>query len=264
MYKQFTLNKANNPGFWSDHWNKQDIDQQMLSAKKSELMPLFKKYLPKDGRLLEAGCGQGIFVNALKELAYKIEGIDFDVQTVEQIKKNFPELNINVGDVFDLKFPDNYFSGYISLGVIEHYENDWQKPVIEARRVLDNEGIIFLAVPHLNYSRMIVNFFVGLFNKPRGEFYQYFFRPNEIAHAVESNGFELIGVDYYGKSKTLMSLPILGKFFRNQYNKLKTGINQAEDDKKIVPVKRDSIKRFIFDMLPNKWFAHMVVIIAKK
>lgn len=264
MHKQYTSSEANNPNFWSEHWSKQDINLQMQAAKKSELIFLFKKYLPQKGKILEAGCGQGIYVNALKELGYEIEGIDFDKTTVEQVNKNFSNLNIKVGDVFNLKYPNNYFSGYISLGVIEHYENNWKMPIIEARRVLNPRGILFLAVPYLNYSRRLVNFFKVFFRKRPGKFYQYLFKPKEIRQAVELEGFEWIATDYYGKSKALMGLPLFGKMFRNQYHKLKLTINNTEIDLKNGSKPKTSIKQFIFKMLPNKWFAHMIVIIASK
>lgn len=265
MYKQYTLNKASNSDFWSDHWSKQDINQQMLSAKKSELIPLFKKYLPINGKILEAGCGQGIHVNALKELGYEMEGIDFDDKTIEQINKDFPNLNIKIDDVFNLKYPNNYFEGYISLGVIEHYENGWEKPIEEAKRVVNKNGIIFLSVPHFNYSRRIINFFHDIFYKPQGQFYQYLFKPNEIRRAIESKGFKYIATDYYGKSKTLMALPFFGKIFKNQYNSLKSTIGDVGyKPRKSYKIYKTLIKQFVFKILPNKWFAHMVVIIAQK
>lgn len=264
MHKQYTSKRANNSDFWSDHWNKQDIYQQMLSAKKSELIPLFKKYLPREGKILEAGCGQGIFVNALKDIGCNIEGIDFDKQTVEKINKNFPKLNINIGDVFDLKFPNNYFSGYISLGVIEHYENNWKFPINEAKRVLSDNGVIFLSVPYFNYSRQLLNFFKFFFHKTEGEFYQYFFKIDEICRAVESCGFKLVDINFYGKSKTLMGLPLLGRLFRKQYDKLKSTDNKLNNDLKTSNKPNESIRRFIFKALSNKWFAHMIVVIGKK
>ncbi len=264
MYKQYTSKEANNPNFWSDHWNSQNMENKMESAKYGELIPLFKKYLLKEGRILEAGCGQGIFVNALKELGYDIEGIDFDEKTVEKINKNFPELNIKIGDVFNLKYPDNYFSGYVSLGVIEHYEKDWKEPIKEARRVLNSGGILFLAVPHFNYLRRVINFFGYFFHKPSGQFYQYFFKPSEIRKVVKSERFKIIAVDFYGKSKTLMGLPFLGKILKKQYDTVKSLDDKKENKTKKNGGVKNSLKKFIFKLLPNGWFAHMVLIIGKK
>ena len=212
---------------------------------------------------MEAGCGQGIFVNALKELGYQIEGIDFDKETVKQINGKFPNLKITVGDIFNLNYPENNFSGYISLGAIEHYENDWEKPIGQSRRILEDGGILFLSVPYFNYVKRLINPIKDLFKKSDGKFYQYLFKSKEIIQAVKSERFKIISVDFYGKSKTLMELPLLGRMFKSQYRKIKSAINEKNDKKN-----NDSlgtfIKKLIFGILPNKWFAHMVVVIAKK
>jgi SAM-dependent methyltransferase len=264
MYKQYTLIEANNPHFWSDHWDKQDINRQMLVAKKSELIPIFKKYLPENGKILEAGCGQGIFVNALNELGYDVEGIDFDEKTVKKVISLFPKLRIKKGDVFNLDYPDNSLNGYISLGVIEHYEKDWRIPLKEAGRALGNNGILFLAVPYFNYVKQLISPERCFLKKPSGKFYQYLFKQKEITEAVKAGKFHIVGIDFYGKSKTLMSLPFFGRMLQKQYQKIKSDLNETESTSRNVSKFKNSVKQFIFRLLPKKWFAHMIVIIAKK
>ena len=41
---------------------------------------------------------------------------------VELIKKRYPKLNVKAGDVRNLSVKDGYYSGYISLGVVEHFQ----------------------------------------------------------------------------------------------------------------------------------------------
>jgi len=71
------------------------------------------------------------------------------------VKKNFPELDVRVGDVRKLKFNDDYFDGYFSLGVIEHFYDGYDKIAKEMSRVIKNEGYLFLTFPHMSLLRKI-------------------------------------------------------------------------------------------------------------
>ena len=78
------------------------------------------KYLPKAGPILEAGCGLGLYVAILRARGYAVEGVEWGRETVETVLSVRPDLPIRVGDVTYLEVPDGYYSGYISLGVVEH------------------------------------------------------------------------------------------------------------------------------------------------
>ena len=265
MYKQYGTIEANNESFWSDHWKTQNTNQQMSSAKNSELIPIFKKYLPKHGKILEAGCGQGAYVNALKELGYDIEGIDFDSKTIENSKKIFPELPIKVGDVFKTNFPNNYLHAYISLGVIEHYESNFENPIKEAGRILRQDGLIMISVPYFNIFRKIYLPIRNLFvKKQQKKFYQYLFTKNEIEKLIKNNGFSIVGKEFYGKTKTLLSLPIIGNIIRKMYNySRETSSYKTTSNTKHIS-KIAGIAKTLLNFLPNSVFAHMIMIIAKK
>jgi 2-polyprenyl-3-methyl-5-hydroxy-6-metoxy-1,4-benzoquinol methylase len=81
-----------------------------------------KKYLPyKNNRILEGGCGDGHLVDAMNYWGYKVVGVDFAPKTVAKIKEVMPGLDVRLGDVQALDFEDEYFDGYWSMGVIEHF-----------------------------------------------------------------------------------------------------------------------------------------------
>ena len=42
-------------------------------------------------------------------------------ETVDMVRRTWPELKVASGDVADSPFPDNHFTGVISLGVVEHF-----------------------------------------------------------------------------------------------------------------------------------------------
>ncbi|WP_024335393.1 class I SAM-dependent methyltransferase [Desulfotignum balticum] len=80
------------------------------------------KYVPRFGKVIEAGCGLGRYNFYLKRLGIDIEGIDFSenaITKLNQIKSEIdPTAKFIYGDITDLPYEDNSISGYISLGVV--------------------------------------------------------------------------------------------------------------------------------------------------
>lgn len=266
MYKWYGYKNADNASFWEDHWNKENLSLQMERAKNSELIPIFQNILPKKGKIIEAGCGQGIFVNVLNKIGYDIEGIDFSDKTISEIKKQFPNMPVSVGDIFNLKYPHNYFDAYISLGVIEHYENSWEKPLMEANRVLKRGGKILVSVPYYNLYRKIYLPIKDAFGKRRGnQFYAYVFRKKEIEDALKNSGFVIKSEQFYGKSSVLMSMPFLGKILKKYYNHIKGDRKIMRNSNENINFNsKKSFSKKIFSILPNSIFAHMIMVIAEK
>ncbi len=259
MFKIYSQGQADKAKFWKSHWDTQDISARMEAAKRNELISIFKKSLPVTGKVLEAGCGQGIFVNALNDLGYEMEGVDFDGKTVELVNAQFPTLKIKKGDVFQLEYPDNYFDGYISLGVIEHYENKWQEPLQEAYRVLTDGGIIFVSVPYYNWIRRI---YLPIFGSRKSDsnFYQYLFTKKEILKAVKNSNFRIKSVEFYGKTKTLISLPIIGGTLRRKHSSLRKSESASQTGHK----KSSQLLKMFLKFLPGSLFAHMIMVIGEK
>lgn len=74
-------------------------------------------------------------VVTLNARGYDIEGVDYAEETIEQLKVLFPDLPVRVGEVTNLDVEDGHYSGYISLGVIEHCKEGPEPFLREACRV---------------------------------------------------------------------------------------------------------------------------------
>lgn len=106
----------------------------------------------------------------------------------------FPKLPVRVGDVMKLSVNDGYYSGYISLGVVEHRRLGPEPFLHEAWRVLQPGGIALVSVPHFNAVRRIKSL-LGLYQKdvPRDLlFYQYAFTEKELDDHLRKAGFEIL------------------------------------------------------------------------
>jgi SAM-dependent methyltransferase len=185
-----------NSNFWDEHWKKYfspDIYKRAERGNLSWFEEPFTRYLPKHGHILEAGCGLGVYVRALLVRGYDAEGIESGVETVKMVRELYPDLPIRLGDVTRLEVPEKYYSGYISLGVMEHCRNGPEPFLEEAYRVLASDGIAIISVPCFHPLRRL-KARMGLY---RGQsnglhFYQYAFTRMEFIALLRKHGFKVI------------------------------------------------------------------------
>lgn len=181
--------------YWDQHW-------KSLSKKMNYdpfVVNITTRYLERGKRILEGGCGLGAKVYSLQKAGYNATDLDYASETVKSLKESNPELDIHLGDVRALPFPNQEFDGYWSLGVIEHFYEGYSDISSEMSRVLKNDGYLFLTVPYLSLIRRIKStlrlypfFSSENLAKENGEFYQFAISKEEILEHFKARGFELI------------------------------------------------------------------------
>ena len=83
---------------------------------------LINKYLPKGGKVLEIGCGQGEFLHQLPEKFEKF-GIEVNDKAGQYIRKNYKEITIFEGKTDEIHFPRGLkFDMVVLWHVLEHIE----------------------------------------------------------------------------------------------------------------------------------------------
>jgi len=184
---------ADQPEFWTQRWKGTDLARYFERYEGGYLAyfdGLFRKHLPRDAPVLEAGCGRGQYVLALQRRGYDVYGIEFSEETVAAAREAEPTLNVRVGDLRALDFEDGFFGAYISLGVIEHYYGGPDEIMREAHRVVRPGGKLLLSVPHFSpcFRRRMEDDSEG----PGGskDFYQFYFSRDEIEERIRDFGFE--------------------------------------------------------------------------
>lgn len=95
--------------------------------------------------LLDIGCGKGRFLAHAHSKGWQAEGTETAPLQVTTAQKRY-NLKISHGEVWEIGFPDNFYSVITAWHVLEHLE-DPHKVVAEVKRILASGGIFVCEVP---------------------------------------------------------------------------------------------------------------------
>ena len=93
----------------------------------------------RDKKVLDLGCGTGIYSRILNEKGAEVKGVDISEKMLEIARKENPELDFKKGSVSNIPF-DEKFDVVVSPLVFDYVEN-WDKALEEIRGSLKEEGI---------------------------------------------------------------------------------------------------------------------------
>ena len=107
----------------------------------------FVSLLPRDARVLDAGCGTGLPVaRFLVDHGCQVTGIDIASGMIALARQQVPEAEFMEGDMTQLGFPDETFDGIVSTYAIIHVPRKKHPQVFQNFfRVLKPKGILFLS-----------------------------------------------------------------------------------------------------------------------
>jgi len=204
--------------YWDRYWQasiSEEFFNKYQQGSLDEYKSIFLKYFKKEDAILEAGCGTGKYVLAFRSRGFlRVEGIEWGRGTVQEVRKIYPDLPIYVGDATKIEKPDNYYDGYISLGVVEHLFSGPKPFIDEAFRVTKPGGYAIFTVPAINVLRMIKGH-LGCYNgnADASDFYQYAFSKSEFTCFLQESGFQVVETgSFAGYFGLLEEFPQLFKF----------------------------------------------------
>lgn len=127
--------------------NKEYSNRYVQQIKNPEIPPEIDEILEtkKIKSLIDLGCGDGIFIHALKRKypKLKIVGIDISERRIKGLKKKFPNDKFYCRDVCNTKLKEKFDFVYSSQ-VLEHVESD-KKMINEMKKLLKNNGTLFVS-----------------------------------------------------------------------------------------------------------------------
>jgi SAM-dependent methyltransferase len=160
------------------------------------------RWVARGSRCLEAGCGMGNVVYGLRQAGWPCVGLDYAETTVRTLRSLAPDLEIQLGDVRNVPYPDHSFDCYISLGVIEHFAEGYGPILREMDRILRPGGVALISFPSDNVLRRIKRRAGCWPNEAAAqdhglEFYQFALDPRDVTRDLRRIGYRILATQRY-------------------------------------------------------------------
>lgn len=196
---------ARTPEFWDSLWDA-DPPRTMTGDRISLwYRARFERYLPRHGLIVEAGCGNGNILRTLTGAGYTVEGLDFAPRAIEASRRIDPAGRYRLGDVRELPYSDGSLAGYLSFGVVEHFDDATRAGILaEAARALCSGGIAVITTPYFSPLRQLRAQAGYYDDDPRGvDFYQCHFTRADLEFQLRAAGLTPVAADGYDLYKGL-------------------------------------------------------------
>lgn len=117
----------------------------IFSERKRIVLDMLDK---KAERLLDIGCGPGVYTAELSEKCRALYGVDISSEMIELAKeKGFKNTAFSVGSIERLDFGDGFFDAAVCVGVLE-YLDDVECGIKEISRTLKSGGVAIFTAPN--------------------------------------------------------------------------------------------------------------------
>lgn len=108
---------------------------------------MFLSFLPLGATVLDIGCGGGIKTNYIAKKGYKAEGVDLSDKMIELAKRDYPELQFAVLDMYDIDQYQHSVDGIFVQAALLHIEKKRVLEVLQKMKdKLNPDGVIYIAV----------------------------------------------------------------------------------------------------------------------
>jgi 2-polyprenyl-3-methyl-5-hydroxy-6-metoxy-1,4-benzoquinol methylase len=134
------------------------MGEQFLDHFRMQRAGMLSRYMPKGGRILDVGCGNGRFLKSiLRHGTFELHGLETPGKAARRAAAN-PQLHLKVGSLEPSDFPENYFDAVTLFHVFEHLPQPMHTLKIIAG-ILRRGGVCVVSFP--NIASLQAQFFRG-------------------------------------------------------------------------------------------------------
>jgi ubiquinone/menaquinone biosynthesis C-methylase UbiE len=114
-------NKASEISFFDNH-GAVDAYDVFTPATNERLIDIFVRLsgLFPGSRVVDLGCGSGVFTNVLQRRGYRCSGVDLSPNLIAIARAKYGGIEFHTGDIERLPFADASFDGVLLSGVLHH------------------------------------------------------------------------------------------------------------------------------------------------
>lgn len=158
-------------------------------SKPSEYIDEFLTLLPKNGKILDAGCGVGVDSGYMVSEGFEVIGIDLSKEMLKLAKQKFPQIEFRQKDIRELNFPPSSFDGILaSCSLIHIPKKNVSSTLKKFHQILKKNGVIYIALQGGKSEEIFVN---EPF-KPNEKLFLNIISFDEIKNLLVNTGFSII------------------------------------------------------------------------
>lgn len=146
----------------------------------------------QSGRVLDIGCGKGLFLGALLKEGFQVYGIE-----TSQANKDDPalkKLNISCADLTELAYPESFFDVITLWHVFEHISNP-REILKKIKEIIKKEGVLIMTMPNFqSWEANIAGKNWFHLDLPR---HLYHYTPFTLEKMLNNEGFTVVKKGYF-------------------------------------------------------------------
>ncbi len=113
----------------------------------------FCSLLPDQGTILDVGCGAGVNSKYFAQKCFKVTGVDFSENFIKIAKRESPEIEFEVMDIYDLDKNNRTFDGvYAKASLLHIPKKDITDVIDKLKNKLNPGGFLYIAVKAIRES----------------------------------------------------------------------------------------------------------------
>lgn len=177
--------------------NYQKLTHYLLEEARRKLK--FIKNFTNSKKILDVGCGTGIFLKVAKENKFSVFGNDLSPFAIKRLKSE--GIEVFEGSIENEIFPKEEFEIVTAWDVIEHTK-DLKDSIKSIWKTLKKDGYLFITTPNTDSydAKLMHRHWYGYKKIPE---HAVFFNSKSIKKLLENHGFKVVKITGWGFSRNL-------------------------------------------------------------